>query len=151
VRASTPADRAGVHRLLAEADLPTADLDSAAGLWLWVAEEAGQLVGAIGLERHGAAGLLRSLVVSPSHRQHGLGRKLVTTLEHAARAANVEMLVLLTQTARGFFESLGYNVVDRSCVPNEIKESAEFRSLCPASAVCMIKSLVSSSAGASNV
>jgi len=151
VRASAPADRAAVHRLLTEAGLPTADLISAPDLSLWIAEDGRQLVGAIGLERHGAAGLLRSLIVSPSHRQHGLGGKLVTTLEHAAPTAEIEMLVLLTQTARGFFESLGYNVVDRSCVPDEIKESAEFRSLCPATAVCMTKSLVSSSAGASHV
>ena len=37
------------------------------------------IVAAIGLERSGQAGVLRSLVVSPGHRQRGLGRALVGT------------------------------------------------------------------------
>jgi amino-acid N-acetyltransferase len=58
------------------------------------------------------------------------------------------MLVLLTQTAEPFFARLGYSVVDRVYVPDEVKASAEFRSLCPAAATCMTKSLVSMSPGA---
>jgi amino-acid N-acetyltransferase len=51
----------------------------------------------------------------------------------------------LTETAEGFFRGLGYHVIDRGYVIEELKQSAEFRSLCPASAVCMTKSLVSPS------
>jgi hypothetical protein len=32
-------------------------------------------------------------------------------------------------------------VIEREYVPEEIKQSAEFQSLCPASAICMTKSL----------
>jgi len=101
IRATTASDRVGVRNLLAATGLPTADLESAPDLRFWVAEEAGRLIGAIGLEGRGAAALLRSLVVSPSHRQHGLGRALVATVEGAALAAGVELPVLPTLTAEG--------------------------------------------------
>jgi amino-acid N-acetyltransferase len=139
VRVSTAADLVAIRALLINAALPILDLDSAAGLRFWVAEDGDQLIGAIGLEPFGATGLLRSLVVSPSHRQHGLGSTLVSILEQEVNAQGVQALVLLTETAEAFFRRRGYRVIERSIVPDEIKQSAEFRSLCPASAVCMAK------------
>jgi N-acetylglutamate synthase-like GNAT family acetyltransferase len=141
VRPTTAADLAAVRTLLEQSALPTADLTTALGLRLWVLMEGDQLVGAVGLERYGASGLLRSLVVSPTSQRRGLGRELVATLEREASAAGVKILVLLTQTAERFFARLGYAVIDRGYIPDEVKESAEFRSLCPASAVCMSKTL----------
>jgi amino-acid N-acetyltransferase len=143
VRASTAADQAAVRELLSGSNLPVADLDTAPGLRFWVTEDNGRIVAAIGLERHGGVGLLRSLVVSAPQRKRGLGRELVATLEREARVAGVDLLVLLTESAEGFFRQLGYAAVDRRYAPDELKESAEFHSLCPASAACMAKSLVS--------
>jgi amino-acid N-acetyltransferase len=147
VRASRTSDHAAIRELLIDAALPIQDLDSAAGLRFWVAEDGGQLIGAIGLEPFGATGLLRSLVVSPSHRVHGLGSALVSVLEQEVSVQGVQTLVLLTETAEAFFRRRGYRVVERSVVPDEIKQSAEFRSLCPASAVCMTKSPLTTSEG----
>ena len=146
IRRSKSADLDGVRKLLTEAGLPVLDLESAPGLRFWVAEDGDRLIGTIGLEPFGAAGLLRSLAVSPSHRQHGLGSALVAALERELTAEGVEALVLLTETAETFFEGIGYTVVERAQVPDAIKLSAEFRSLCPASAVCMTKSLSSARA-----
>jgi amino-acid N-acetyltransferase len=143
-RASTTADLVAIRELLVGAGLPVDDLDSAPGLRFWVAKDGDRVVGAIGLESFGPVGLLRSLVVAPSHRQHGLGSTLVAALEREADANRVEVLVLLTETAEAFFERRGFGVVERAHIPDGIKKSAEFRSLCPASAVCMMKSLVSS-------
>jgi N-acetylglutamate synthase-like GNAT family acetyltransferase len=147
VRPSTAADEPAVRTLLETSGLPVEDLGTAPALGFWIAEEGGQLIGMIGLERHGSAGLLRSLVVSPGHRRQGLGRDLVATLEREARAAGVQLLVLLTQTAVAFFERLGYEVIDRALAPDRLKRSAEFRSLCPASALCLIKQLHDSDVG----
>jgi amino-acid N-acetyltransferase len=83
--------------------------------------------------------------VAPDCQRSGLGHALVTRLERDALADGVERLILLTDTAEAFFRRLDYEVIDRRYAPEEIKESAEFRSLCPATAVCMTKSLVSSS------
>jgi len=81
------------------------------------------------------------LAVAPSHQRRGLGQQPVASLEIESRTGGVRQLVLLTQTAERYFRRLGYAVVDRGEVPNEVKQSAAFRSLCPASAVCMTKSL----------
>lgn len=139
VEAATAADLTVVRALLAAAQLPVDDLDAPADLGFWVVREAGSVVGAIGLERFGDVGLLRSLVIAPARRDGGLGTALVRALERDARSAGVRVLVLLTQTAETFFRRHGYDAVDRAYAPDEVKASAEFRSLCPASAVCMVK------------
>ena len=141
IRPAAAADRSEVLRLLQEERLPVQDLADTRSVRLWVAEDGGRLVGAIGLEPHGDTGLLRSLVVAPSARGRGIGQELVAALEREARLAGVRQLVLLTQTAQPFFRALGYSVIARETVPDAVKASAEFRLLCPASAVCMSKFL----------
>jgi amino-acid N-acetyltransferase len=141
VRVSKAADFTAVRDLLSAAHLPIEDLDTAPGLCFWIAEDEDRIVGAIGLEPFGPAALLRSLVVAPSHRGHGLGATLIATLAREARTLFVEVLVLLTETAETFFRRHGFEAIEREYVPDEVKRSAEFQSLCPASAVCMIKVL----------
>jgi len=150
IRRTQAADLAAVQQLLAAAGLPTEDLTSAPGLHFWSVEADSRVVAAIGLERFGMGGLLRSLAVDPAHQRRGLGFDLVAHLESDARTVGVDQLVLLTQTAEPFFRRLGYSVIDRLFVPDELKHSEEFRSLCPASAVCMTKSLVSRRSGVSH-
>jgi amino-acid N-acetyltransferase len=144
VRGATASDLAAVRILLEQSALPTADLTTAPDLRLWVLMDGEQLVGAVGLERYGASGLVRSLAVAPARQRRGVGQQLVATVEREAAAAGIKRLVLLTQTAERFFTRLGYDVIDRGYAPDEVKESAEFRSLCPASAVCMSKALTCS-------
>ena len=134
-------DLRAVVSLLKDAGLPTADLASAEQLQLWIVEADQSLQGVIALERFGSEALLRSLVIAPDHRQQGLGRELVARLERDAKADGVTHLILLTETAERFFHSLGYEIVDRSSASEPVKQSAEFRSLCPATAVCMRKAL----------
>ena len=140
IRRGRSVDLPAVHALLGHAGLPTADL-STSDLQMWLVEAESGLVGVIALERLGPQALLRSLAVIPEFRKLGIGRRLVARLEEAARADGVKQLVLLTETAEGFFRSLGYSVVDRSSVGEAPKQSAEFRSLCPVSAICMSKTL----------
>jgi amino-acid N-acetyltransferase len=145
IQDSQPDDMAAVRDLLGGAGLPTDDLTCAPGLQIYVLEAEGLLAGVIGLERFGAGALLRSLVVARDYRRHGLGHELVVQLERYAQAGGVERLVLLTETAEAFFRRRGYVPIDRRKVPEAIKQSAEFRSLCPASAMCMTKPLLSPS------
>jgi N-acetylglutamate synthase-like GNAT family acetyltransferase len=139
IRPARSADLAAVCSLLIEAKLPTEDLPTAPGLCSWVLENDGAPVGHIALECAGAGGVLRSLVVRQPYRGRGWGKALVQTLEQAAHSADITQLVLLTETAQVFFASLDYTVIDRCYVPDELQQSAEFRSLCPASAICMTK------------
>lgn len=141
IRPSTPADLGLIRAWLEASSLPVADLTPTAAIEFLVAVEAGQPVGAVGLERFGSTGLLRSLVVAPTRRGAGLGTALVDALEaHAARRGLVR-LVLLTTTAEAFFTSRGYAVTERSALPAAVLGSAEFRSLCPASAQCLARPL----------
>ena len=87
------------------------------------------------------AGLLRSLLVAAPCRGAGLGRRLVAALEASASERKVRELWLLTIDAEHFFARLAYNATARAAAPAAIQASAEFASLCPASAVLMRKSL----------
>lgn len=127
-------------RALLEANgLPTADL-SPAILLLGVRDARG-LEGIVGLERHGAVGLLRSLAVRHDRRRGGLGSALVLELERVAAAEPLEALYLLTTTAEAFFARRGYGRVARESVPLAIRSTPEFASLCPSSAAVMLKPL----------
>jgi amino-acid N-acetyltransferase len=141
IRRGRPADLPPVLALLENAGLPTADLKNIARLDMWVLEIKDSVAGVVALERHGSDGLLRSLAVAPEYRKRGLGSQLVERLESDARADGVKQLILLTETAEAFFRSLDYEVIDRRHVSEELQQSAEFRSLCPVSAICMSKVL----------
>jgi amino-acid N-acetyltransferase len=142
IRRARPADLPAVLALLEGARLPTSDIASIDEPELWVLAEREAIVGVIALERFGAEALLRSLVIAPDYRKRGFGRELVAQIEEQARADDIKQLVLLTETAEAFFLSLGYTTIDRRYVSDSLKHTAEFRSLCPASAVCMSKTLV---------
>ena len=140
IRSATADDLEAIRALLEQDALPASDLGSSRPQFL-VACAGAERVGAGALEPHGAAALLRSVVVAPPWRGRGLGHQLVKALERQARAAGIGELVLLTQTAEAFFAQLGYGVIDRAQAPAAVQESSEFRTLCPASAVCMSKTL----------
>ena len=141
IRPGRASDLAAVTALLLGAGLPTDDLTHASDLHLWVLEADGDVVGSIGIERFGVHALLRSLVIAPAHRGRGLGHRLVARLERDVQEKGVERLILLTETAESFFRRNGFQILDRRLVPAQVTRSAEFRSLCPASAVCMAKVL----------
>jgi amino-acid N-acetyltransferase len=141
IRPATPADFGDILALLNAASLPTQDLGNARPVHFWVGERDGRIEGAGGLEQYGDAALLRSLVVAPTLRGTGLGIALVETLEQAAATMGISQLVLLTRTARSFFEHRGYSVIPRESAPDAVRTSAEFRVFCPAPAVCMAKSI----------
>jgi amino-acid N-acetyltransferase len=140
LRTGTEADMECIGGLLERSGLPTSDLRDARPDFV-VASRHGEVIGCGALECFGSAALLRSVAVEPSWRGCGAGRLIVEELERRARAAGVAELVLLTLTARDFFERLGYAPRDRAEVPAAVLDSAEFRSLCPASAVSLGKRL----------
>lgn len=140
LRAASAVDYEGVLTLLRAADLPTAGVRASLQDFL-VAEEGDRIVGAVGLEIYGAAALLRSAVVDPTHRGSGLGGKLVSrVLDHAARRG-VREVYLLTTTAEQYFPRFGFVPVERDAVATDVRASEEFKGACPESAVAMRKVL----------
>lgn len=134
-------DFEAVRRLLEEARLPTRDLTPEMLEHFLVARRGAELVGVIGLEPLGDVGLLRSAAVAPELRGTGLGGRLTDALERYAREAGVGRLYLLTTTAAAYFDRHGYVRVPRDEAPAAIRDTTEFRELCAATSVCMVKEL----------
>ena len=139
IRRATSEDLPQAKKMLAAAGLPVTDL--AAEHLAFAAVDGEQVTGLIGCEPYGDIGLLRSLVVVENARYAGLGRKLVASLEAAARDDGVDELWLLTIDADAYFARLGYKVCERSAAPEMIRGTAEFAGLCPGDAMLMRKRL----------
>ncbi len=134
-------DHPVVCAMLEQAGLPFQDL-SPASMALFIGAHAHEeLVGIAGLETYGSDGLLRSLLVVPGHRGQGLAQQLVSTQESNARKLKLQRLVLLTETAAGFFRHCGYQNISRTDLSAGLLASPEFLTLCPASARCLSKPL----------
>lgn len=131
-----PADREAIFSLLAEAGLTTAGIAEDLAHF-FVARILSEVAGVVGLEYYGEYALLRSLAVAPAHRGKGLGRRLVAQALEAAAEQGAREVYLLTVTAPGFFERLSFTTTEREDVPAPVRESLEFREVCPASAVVM--------------
>ena len=140
IRTATAADFEAIRLLLAAQDLPVSDLADLRPRFQ-VACSGATIVAAGALEVHGEAALLRSVVVAPAWQRRGLGRRIVKALEREARAAGISRLVLLTPSAAAFFAGLGYQPIARAAAPAALHSSGEFRTLCPATAACLAKTL----------
>jgi len=134
-------DLPAVRALLAAAGLPVADLTAAHLDDFWVCGESPDLIGVIGLEAYGTVALLRSLAVAPTWRGRGLGAALLVHAERAARQRGIAALYLLTTTAEAFFIRRGYVRLPREAAPAVLRQTTEFAALCPASAVCLTRTL----------
>ena len=133
-------DESAVAALLESCGLPHRDIAPHLAHFM-VARDGSRVVGVIGLEVHGTEGLLRSLAVLPDRRSEGIARRLYASLIVRARQLGLTRLYLLTTSAQGFFEMLGFRVVSRAAVPEAIRATEEFRQLCPDSATCMMRSM----------
>jgi arsenite methyltransferase len=137
VRDARVNDLAPVKNLLAAAQLPVDGVEDQFGDAYAVAEENGQLLGAVGIERYGTYGLLRSAVVAPDQRGRGIGEALVFDRIDWSMRQQLDALYLLTTTASDYFPRFGFARVERDSVPSEVQASAEFASICPSSAIVM--------------
>ena len=133
-------DLTAVLDLLERSGLPTIGLSEHLDTLL-VAHDGGRVVGSAALELHGDNALLRSVAVDATARGAGFGRRLTEAALELARRHGIGDVFLLTTTAGRFFPRFGFAVVERSNVPESVRQSVEFTSACPASAVVMRKHL----------
>jgi N-acetylglutamate synthase-like GNAT family acetyltransferase len=101
----------------------------------------GAVVGYGGFEIYEEAVLLRSIVVLPHFRGRGSGRRAVDTLIEIAREKGARTAYLLTTSAMGFFETLGFSRIERDEAPSSILNSEQARKLCPGSAALFRRNL----------
>ncbi len=133
---SIPAQAPVLIDFLQKVNLPTSDLPSElSGFTL--AFDGEQIVGSAGMELLGSYGLLRSVAVAETHRNHQLGQRLFSAALDFARSHEVQEVFLITNTAEQYFEKNGFRQVDRGDVPIEVLETEQFRELCPSSSAVM--------------
>jgi amino-acid N-acetyltransferase len=126
---------------LAASGLPSEDLSEQHLEHFIVLAQSGRIAGSVGIEKLGTDALLRSLAVDTMMRGEGFGKRLLQEIESYALHNDVRDLYLLTTSADNFFEHHGYDRVDRSTVPDAIRNTTQFALLCPTSAICLHKSL----------
>ena len=136
LRTLASTDLEAARALLAANELPVDDLADPS-ITLVGAFEAGALAGVIGLQVCNDAGLLRSLAVAPAMRSRKLGWRLCDHVLALADARGLRAVFLLTTDAADYFGRLGFVIVDRESAPEAIRATAQFSSLCSASARLM--------------
>src|SRR4030088_1518625 len=131
--------RSEVINLLVKNNLPVEDLDESKTLFALIKNES--IIGTGSLEFFGDSALVRSVSIKAEERGKGLGKTINRYLEKIARENGARFLYLLTTTAKEFFTKEGYEVITRENVPGTIKNSSEFSTVCPSSAVVMKKKI----------
>ena len=101
----------------------------------------GRVLACAGLEVYADGALLRSVAVEEPQRGRGLGQVATRAAIAAAGALGLPALYLLATTADGFFPKSGCGRIERADVPYSVRQSVEFTSACPASAIVMRKRL----------
>ncbi len=131
-----PGDLQAILQLMTTTQLPSTGIEEAIEHF-WVAREGTEVAGSVGLEVYGTSCLLRSLAVTPARQGSGLGKALVETALSYMETKHFKAAYLLTTTAEKFFRRYGFTAVSRDTVPEEVRQSIEFQSACPATAACM--------------
>lgn len=134
-------ERDGLKAALTKAGLPADDIFTPGPQFWRFSTDDDVPAGFGGIEVHGADALMRSVVTLPPLRGRGVGQGIVRALEAEAIVMKCGTVWLLTTTAREFFGKLGYAAVDRADVPDAIRATAQFSSLCPDSATVMVRRL----------
>ena len=80
-------------------------------------------------------------MLAERYRGLGIAEALFDRVKNQAIEEGKKHLFLLTTTASEYFARLGFQIIDRSEVPDEVKYTAQFSSICPTSAVVMVLSL----------
>ncbi|MGE5127407.1 MAG: arsenic resistance N-acetyltransferase ArsN2 [Betaproteobacteria bacterium] len=132
-----PHDLPEALALLGRSQLPEQDVAERWGHYFVVREDDGRVVGVGGLEVHGEYGLLRSVAVDADYRGQGIAGALVGAALERARVLGLRAVYLLTTSARDYFVRHGFAACPREDAPPAVRESWEFRSGCPQTAVLM--------------
>jgi glycerol-1-phosphatase len=111
VRPAGPDDAAAVNDLVRAAglndELPATDIP--VDRWVAIDAEDEAPVGSVALERAGASAHLRSLAVAKDRRDAGVGTLLTAHAVRQARRSDVSEVFIATESAEGFFASLGFS------------------------------------------
>lgn len=135
---ATSADKDQIRRLLSECGLPTLYIHRHLKFFI-VAKAAKKIVGVIGLEAYGRAGLLRSLCVDQAYRGRGVAKMLNARIMAYAYTRGIDSLYMFTFDAEKFASKLGFHKISKNRIPKSIRSTWQFRRLNSYPVVCMMK------------
>ena len=136
-----PDDKGQIHRLLSQCELPTLYVHRHLKSFM-VAKADKKIVGVVGVEVYGRAGLFRSLCVDETYRGRGIAKMLNEKLLSYAHVRKIDRLYLFTLYAEKFASKLGFRKIDRRRIPKSIRSTWQFRkSLSYPSVICMMKKI----------
>jgi N-acetylglutamate synthase-like GNAT family acetyltransferase len=116
-----------VLEILSRVNLPRDGVKERFGGFLIARSGGGKILGCVGLERHGDLGLLRSAAVLPEYQGQWIGNKLVLELLKQAASEDVTEVVLLTTTAKEYFQNkFGFKEATRSDYEKRLANSPEW-------------------------
>jgi len=116
-----------VLSILSRAELPHDGVEEHLGGFLVARTGGGEIIGCIGLERHGSLGLLRSVAVLPEYQGQQIGNKLVRELLNRAANDGVTEMTLLTTTAKDYFaKKFGFKEAKRATYEKRLINSPEW-------------------------
>ena len=142
INSATKTDLAAITALLQKTDLPPDGIEPHLENFLIIrdsssSKDSARIIGCAGLEIYDKSALLRSVAIHPDFQKEGYGTSLVNRIIELARRKDITKLFLLTNTAEEYFKKKGFNIVLRDQVPDDMKESVEFKVLCTSSPVMM--------------
>ncbi len=135
-RTATVEDLPAIIQLLDECKLPYSDVMPGKQHFV-VAEIDQQIIGCAGYEAYNQNGLFRSLAVKPLYRNMMIAHTMIDNIFALAQEQGIKEFFLLTTTADKFFGKLGWEMINRNDVPENIGSTTEFSSICPSAAICM--------------
>jgi amino-acid N-acetyltransferase len=127
IEKASPAFLDDVLEILSQVNLPHDGVEERFSGFLIARSGGGKILGCIGMERHGDLGLLRSVAVLPEYQGQWVGNKLVRELLKRAASEGVTEVVLLTTTARDYFQNkFGFKEARRSSYEKRLANSPEW-------------------------
>lgn len=138
IRPARSSDLPAIRALLAAAGLPGEDVASHVATAI-VGVQGRRVVACGALEPLGRAVLLRSVAVAPECRGRGWGARVTDELLALAGALGMPEAWLLTTTAERWFAARGFDKAARDSAPPALRRTAQFTTLCPATAALMVK------------
>ncbi|WP_059104146.1 GNAT family N-acetyltransferase [Shouchella shacheensis] len=129
VRKSEPTDLLPLQRLIAKASKQEEGIEESLDRFLVVENEEGALVGTVGMEKTGAYGLLRSLIVDGNVATGGLMIEFLQVALAYAKSEEVETVFALSANNIALFAPLGFEKVEEEKVPEAIRSLTHFKNV----------------------
>lgn len=127
IEKASPSCLAEVLEILSSVGLPNEGVEEHLDGFLIARSGAGEIVGCVGMERHGEIGLLRSAAVLPEYQGQWIGNKLIRQLLEQATGEGVKEVALLTTTAKDYFQNkFGFKEATRSLYEQLLANSQEW-------------------------